>query len=353
MNFVFEILQSLNSQKTMKLVMAIVIVAVLDILSPFFSYIAIKIFNPKKRTKDIGNSPLFMTLKIFFRITGIYLAIIFLKSTFNFTDKFMEIATKLYKITLIITVANSLANSITKKSRLIKKWEEKSSKDFNEASIQMLVKIIKALIYIVAGFLVFIEIGYDLSGLITGLGLGSVVLTLAAQDTLKNLLGGILIFMDKPFKVGDYIKINTYEGTVEDMTFRSTRIRTLDNSIVQIQNSSVSSASIENLSEIKRRRYKLDLELVLGTDVQKLENLKNQIIEILKQNENVIQDTINIHFNEITTNGLNIMIIFYFNVSDYLQYLELKEEFNKNLMDLVNKNRIELAYDTKTIEIKS
>ena len=352
MNSFFEIIQNLNSQKTITLIIAIIIVAVLDILSPFFSYIVIKIFNPKKRTKEIGNSPLFMPLKIFFRITGIYLAIIFLKSTFNLTDKFMEIATKLYKIILIITVANSLANSITKKSRLIKRFEEKSSKDFNEASIKMLVKIIKTLIYIVAMFLVFIEIGYDLSGLITGLGLGSVVLTLAAQDTLKNLLGGILIFMDKPFKVGDYIKINTYEGTVEDMTFRSTRIRTLDNSIVQIPNSSVSSDSIENLSEIKRRRYKLDLELVLDTETQKLEFFKNQIIELLKQNENIIQDTINIHFNEITTNGLNIMILFYFNVSDYIQFLDLKEQVNKNIMDLVNKNRIELAYDTKTIEIK-
>ena len=188
MNSILNIIESLNKERVIDLIIAIVIIAVLDILSPLFSYIIIKIFNLKKNTEQIKNGAFYTPLKVFFRITGIYIAILFLKPTFNFTDEFINIVTKIYRIVVIITLANSFANSITKKSRFVKTIEEKSTKDFNDNSVKMLVRLIKIIIYIIATFIVFLELDYDLSGLITGLGLGSVVLTLAAQDTIKNLL---------------------------------------------------------------------------------------------------------------------------------------------------------------------
>ena len=188
MNSILNIIESLNKERAIDLIIAIVIIAVLDILSPLFSYIIIKVFNLKKNTEQIKNGAFYTPLKVFFRITGIYIAILFLKPTFNFTDKFINIVTKIYRIVVIITLANSFANSITKKSRFVKTIEEKSTKDFNDNSVKMLVRFIKVIIYIIATFIVFLELDYDLSGLITGLGLGSVVLTLAAQDTIKNLL---------------------------------------------------------------------------------------------------------------------------------------------------------------------
>ena len=188
MNSILNIIESLNKERAIDLIIAIVIIAVLDILSPLFSYIIIKVFNLKKNTEQIKNGAFYTPLKVFFRITGIYIAILFLKPTFNFTDKFINIVTKIYRIVVIITLANSFANSITKKSRFVKTIEEKSTKDFNDNSVKMLVRLIKIIIYIIATFIVFLELDYDLSGLITGLGLGSVVLTLAAQDTIKNLL---------------------------------------------------------------------------------------------------------------------------------------------------------------------
>ena len=91
------------------------------------------------------------------------------------------------------------------------------------------------------------ELGYNISGFVTSLGIGGVVITLAAQDTAKSLIGGALIILDKPFKVGDYIKVGTFEGIVEEITFRSTNIRTLDNSVLHIPNSA-------NVAK-KRRNY--------------------------------------------------------------------------------------------------
>ena len=336
MKIIINSIKNLNEQSAIDLVIAIIVFVILNIFSPLFSYIIIKMFNLKKTKKQIKENTFYLPLKTFFKITGIYVAILFLRPTFNFSNEFMDMVTKIYKIIVIISMAIGIANSITKKSIFIKKVNERSNKDLDDNSIKILIRVIKALIYIVAIFLIFAELGYDLSGLITGLGLGSIVVSLAAQDTIKNLLGGILIFIDKPFQVGDYIIFGTYEGTVEDMTFRSTRIRTLDNSIVQIPNSLVSSESLENISSISRRRYKLDLQLVLDTKMETLNILKNKIYEVLMKNENVFKDTIHIYFNEIDNNGYNLLILCYLNVSEYYEFLELKEIINEDTMTVIN-----------------
>ena len=347
-----EIIKNLNTETLIDLIIAIIILAVLDIFSPLFSYVILKLFNFDKSKKQIKNNPFYMPLKAFFRVTGIYVAILFVRPTFELSDNFMLMANKIYKVIVTITIANSLANSMTKKSRFIKAIRDKSEKEINDASTKMMIRLIRVGIYIVATFLVFYEIGYDLSGLITGLGLGTVVLTLAAQDTVKSLLGGFIIFADKPFKVGDYIKVQNYQGTVEDMTLRSTRIRQLDDSILQIPNSAIASSSIENLSKMRRRRYVLNLDIVEDTKPEKIVELKQRIYEDLMKNENIIKDTISIYFTEIAESSFRISIYFYFDVTDYNEFLELKDGVNRNIVTILNKEKVSLAYDTKTIEIK-
>ena len=126
-------------------------------------------------------------------------------------------------------------------------------------------------IYIIAGFIAITLLGVNLNGLVAGLGIGGVIVTLAAQDTAKNLFGGLVIFMDKPFVVGDWIQMDNYEGTVEDITFRSTRIRTFENSLVNIPNSIISNSSIINWSKMEKRRYRTNLYIQIDTPFEKLE----------------------------------------------------------------------------------
>lgn len=352
MSTIIQIIKGLNAKTTMDLIIAIIILAILDIFSPLFSYIILKIFNFDKTKMQIKNNPFYMPLKAFFKVTGIYMAILFVRSTFELSDELMQIINKIYKVIVTITIANSLANSMTKKSKFIKRIKDKSEKEINDASTKMMIRIIRTGIYILATFLVFYEIGYDLSGLITGLGLGTVVLTLAAQDTVKSLLGGFIIFADKPFKVGDCIKVQNYQGTVEDMTLRSTRIRQSDDSVLQIPNAVIASSSIENVSKIRRRRFELNLDIVKDTKLEKIVELKQRIFENLMKNENIIKDTIHVNFNDITESSFRILIYFYFDVTDYNEFLELKDGANRNIITILNNEKVSLAYDTKTIEIK-
>lgn len=352
MDNIISFFTNMNKQTAMDLIIAIGIVAVLKLLSPLFSYIIIKIFNFNKSDEKIKHNAFYLPLKSFFNVLGIYLAILYLKPTLNITDNAIDIITKIFKISVIITTATGFSKSLTKNSRLVRKIKEKSEKEIDDVSTNFLLRIIRGLIYIIAGFIVITELGYDLSGLITGLGLGSVVVTLAAQDTIKNLFGGLIIFLDKPFKVGDYIKFDTYEGTVEDITFRSTKVRTLENSIAQIPNSEISSKTIINLSKIQKRRYSLNLGLVLDTDLSKIEILKQEILEYLDNRKTVLPDTANVFFTEIQASDFNLSIYCYLNVIDYTEFLEEKEIINYKIMEIIHKNSIELAYDTKTIEIK-
>ena len=193
---------------------------------------------------------------------------------------------------------------------------------------------------------------YNLNGLVAGLGVGGVIVTLAAQDTAKNLFGGIVIFLDKPFIVGDWIEMAPYEGTVEDITFRSTRVRTFENSVVNIPNSIISNSSIINWSKMEKRRYKTNLCLELDTPLEKLDIFQKRVREMLQQREAIYDESIIVKFDEIKDNGINVLVSSYTESVDYTSYLSEKENINRKIMKILREEHIELAYDTKTLYVK-
>ena len=261
------------------------------------------------------------------------------------------------KIILIIIMSKILVHIFTSKSSWIRKMQEKINaalgREENNKNSEFLAKIAKAIIYTVAVFLIIQELGFDLGGLITGLGLGGVILTLAAQDTAKNLFGGVVIFLDKPFKVGDYIEAGTHVGTVEDITFRSTAIRTLDDSLLHIPNSEMSSVAITNWAEINRRRYRTNLLITLETPLDKIAKIKQEIINMLSEQEEITTDTIMVNFENILDNGNQLVVIAYTDVIQYAEYLKLKETLNYQIMQILENNGVQLAYNTQTVYIKS
>ena len=139
-----------------------------------------------------------------------YSAVMFLKGYFQISEEIINIVNKIFKISIIIVVAKGFEQAITVQSKIIKKIQSKISHDktADNNSLGLIIKIAKAIIYTIAAVLIIQELGYDLKGLIAGLGIGGVIITLAAQDTAKNLFGGLVIFLDKPFKVGDIVSIN-------------------------------------------------------------------------------------------------------------------------------------------------
>ena len=343
-----------TSIQIIDIVIAIGIIVFFRILSGTFSYMIIRIFKIKSKTaKEIKESAFFKPLKAFFIILGIYLAIVFLKTPLQINNQVMDIVTKAFKIISVIEIAVGLANSFTSKTILGKKLKKSLSSKMDDTVFEFVLKITRVLIYVIAIFLVLAILEINLTGLIAGLGLGGVIVTLAAQDTAKNLFGGLVIFIDKPFVVGDWIEMDAYEGTIEDITFRTTRIRTFENALVNIPNAIIADASVTNWSKMEKRRYKTNLCVELNTPLEKLELLKSRIEKMLQERESVYDDSIIVRFDQITENGINILIYTYTNSVDYASYLKKVEDINIKIMKILKEENIELAYDTKTVYVKN
>lgn len=344
----------LTSIEIVDIIIAIGIIVFFRIFSATFSYMIIRIFKIKsKKAKEIKESAFFKPLKVFFIILGIYLAIVFLKAPLQINNQVIDIVTKTFKIISVIEFAVGLANSFTAKTILGKKLRKSLSQKMDDTVFEFVLKITRVFIYVIAIFLVLAILEINLTGLIAGLGLGGVIITLAAQDTAKNLFGGLVIFIDKPFVVGDWIEMDKYEGTIEDITFRTTRIRTFENALVNIPNAIIADASVTNWSKMEKRRYKTNLCVELDTPLEKLELLKTRIEKMLQERESVFDDSIIVRFDQITDNGINILIYTYTNSVDYASYLKEVEDINMKIMKILNEEHIELAYDTKTVYVKN
>ena len=328
---------------------AVGIILLFRIFSGTISYIIIRMFKIKeKKAKNIRESAFYSPLKVFFIILGFYLAVVFLKEPLNISAEVMMVVYKAFIIISVIAFAKGLAKSFTPKSSLYKKVKEKTSGDVQDSMFDFALKIIRAVIYIIAGFIIITVLGVNLNGLVAGLGIGGVIFTLAAQDTAKNLFAGVIVFLDKPFIVGDWIEVDTFEGTVEDITFRSTRVRTFENSVVNIPNSIIANASIINWSKMEKRRYRTNL----CVELEKLEKFKTRVEDMLQARDAIYDDSIIVKFDTITENGLNVLVCSFTDSVDYKSYLAEKEDINYKIMRILREEDIELAYDTKTVQLK-
>ncbi len=353
MQQITDFINRIDSQDIIDIIIAIAIMILFIMLSNSISYMIVKLFKFKAKKREIRESAFYDPIRIFINILGVYIAIIFLKVPLEISDEIMLIFTKLFKIISILAFAKGLAKSFTLDSTLVKRYKQKAKKEIEDTSLNFILKILRVLIYLAAIILVITELGFNINGIITGLGIGGVIITLAAQDTAKNLFGGATIFFDKPFAVGDWIQMDTYEGTVEDITFRTTRIRTSENSIVNVPNSVISESSVINWSRLEKRRYKLNICIETNTPLEKLKKVEERIRTMLVNKDDVIDDSIVVRFDGITQNGLNLYICSYTNSVDYMSYLEEKERINYKIMQILNEENVKMAYDTKTVIINN
>ena len=349
-----EWMATITSIEIIDVIIAIGIIIFFRIFSAGMSYAIIKMFKWKEKSKKkIKENAFYRPLRLFFILLGFYLAILFLKIPLQLSAEVMEWVTKIFRIVSIMVFANGLAKSFSDDSSLSRKMKEKWNQKVDDSMFLFILKVIRGIIYVIAGFIVITELGVNLNGLVAGLGIGGVIVTLAAQDTAKNLFGGLVIFIDKPFVVGDWIQMDTFEGTVEDITFRSTRVRTFENSLVNIPNSIISNASIINWSKMEKRRYKLNLTIELDTPLDKLEKFKSKVKDMLQAREAIFDDSIIVKFDTISDNGLNVLICSYTDSVDYNSYLAEKEDINYKIMRILQEEHIEVAYDTKTVLLKN
>jgi MscS family membrane protein len=246
----------------------------------------------------------------------------------------------------ILIILTNLAENLHK---ITNRFGDKISHDV----ANFIIKSIRFFILILGFIAVLQEWGYNVSGFIASLGLVGMAFALAAKDTAANLFGSLVIFTDKPFEVGDWIKTPQVEGTIESIGIRSTRVRTFAQALVTVPNATLANSAILNWSRMGKRRIKMNIGLTYDTPVATVEKVVADIKNMLQNHPEIHQDTIHVYFSEFAASSLNIFCYYFTATTNWGEFMQVRENTYFEIMKIVESNNGEFAFPTQTIHINN
>jgi len=237
----------------------------------------------------------------------------------------------------------------------LRKWTSRTETALDDQLVPLIRKTLRVFVLIVVALFVVQNIfEQEIGPLIAGLGIGGLAVALAAKDTLANFFGSVTIFSDRPFHLGERIKVGEHDGVVEEVGFRSTRIRTLMGHQVIIPNSVMSSESVENIGRRPYLKRVMDISVTYDTPAEKLQRGIEIIEEMLSQrSESFARDMPpKVYFSEFAASSLNIIVYYWFTPPDWWEYMQFNHDFNMELLRRFNEAGIEFAFPTQTLHLK-
>jgi len=238
-------------------------------------------------------------------------------------------------------------------SMMLKQRAAKTEGKMDDMLVPILSNSLRATIIILA----IVQIAQILSGkeitsILAGLGIGGLAVALAAQDTLKNFFGSVVLLADKPFEIGDRINIDGHDGPVESVGLRSTKIRTLDGHLVTIPNGEMANKAIWNIAKRPHIRRIFNITITYDTPPAKVAEAKAIIEDILKDHEGMHPDFLpRVYFNNFNETSLNLFCIYWYHPPAYWDYMAFTERVNTEILERFNKAGIEFAFPTQTVHL--
>ncbi|MCY4444130.1 MAG: mechanosensitive ion channel family protein [Proteobacteria bacterium] len=218
--------------------------------------------------------------------------------------------------------------------------------------VTIVVKAVKVFVVLVVPLVILQNLGVNVASILAGLGLGGLAFALAAKDTLANLFGSLMILLDKPFSVGDWVIMGGKEGTVEEIGLRSTRLRTFYDSVLSIPNSEVINGNIDNMGKRHYRRIKTTLGLTYDSPPQQirqfLQSLRTYLTDHPHTRSGAEHHVVVSHFNE---SSVDVLLYFFLDVKDWTQELHVREEIMLHILDLAQDVGISFAFPTRSIHM--
>lgn len=276
-------------------------------------------------------------------ILGFYFAF----NHLSFGENVDNFFTHVFTVTFILNVTWLLVRTL---DSLIEEYVvplvEKSESDLDDQLMPIVRKLVKALLWTLGIIIGLNNAGFDVTALIAGLGIGGLALALAAQDTVKNIFGGIMVYIDKPFRLKDRINVNGHDGFVEEVGIRSTRIRTLQGRQITIPNGQFSDNAIENITREPSRKIVLNLGLTYETPPEGMDKAMEMLKEIAGNHDSVEGDVL-VSFNSWGDFAMGILFIYY--IKPEGDILQTQTDINMEILRRFNAEGLEFAYPTQTI----
>ena len=232
------------------------------------------------------------------------------------------------------------------------KLADKTDTTLDDQLVPLLRKTMKVFVLLIGTLFVLQNFNFDVTALLAGLSIGGLAFALAAQDMLKNLFGSIMIFIDRPFQIGDWIVGKDIDGDVEEVGFRSTRIRTFHNSVVSVPNGLIADMTIDNMGLRTYRRYKTLLAITYDTPPAVIEAFVSGLKKIVNTHPSTRKDYYNIYLNTFGSSSLDVLFYIFFDVKTWPEELQARHDVNLSIIKLADQLGVRFAFNTQTIHVE-
>jgi MscS family membrane protein len=222
---------------------------------------------------------------------------------------------------------------------------------FDDMLVPLVRRTVKVLVLIVGLVFVASRLTSDLWGIFAGLSIGSLALGFAAKESVENLFGTFTVLLDKPFKLGDLITVGEFSGTVEEVGFRSTRVRTAEDSLITMPNSRFIGTDIENLSARRRRRVNTTLALTYDTPPQSVEAFCEGVRELIRAHPWTWKEGYHVWLTGFGTSSLDVALVYFIDTQDHATFLREQHRLNLDIVRLAQQLEVEFAFPTQTMHV--
>lgn len=227
-------------------------------------------------------------------------------------------------------------------------------KQMGVAAFMPWIKKFLITIFVLIGILVTIQsLGYDVKAALGALGIGGLAFALAAQDTIANIFGSVVVATDQPFRLGETVRIGGVIGAVEDIGLRSTKLRALDKSLVTIPNKTVAAETITNLSRFTQRRVEQVIGLTYSTSAEKMDDIVREIRRIIETKVEINAPDTHVYFRDFSASSMDIWVVYVFTSADFVRHMQVRQQINLEIMRAVEARGLSFAFPTQTVHVAS
>ncbi|MCK5116245.1 MAG: mechanosensitive ion channel family protein [Candidatus Aegiribacteria sp.] len=281
-------------------------------------------------------------------ILGVYLSIII----HSLSPSVIDWIQKVFLFLLTVNVLWLLMRTIDAVAEQMTSVADATESRMDDQLVPILRKLAK-FILVAIGIIFYMQSnGYPVSGILAGMGIGGLAMALAAQDSISGIFASVVIFLDKPFMVGDFVEVNGVNGTVEEIGIRSTRIRTVEKTLVTLPNKEIMDSNINNYSKRPMRRTATTIGVTYDTTPEKMKELLKQLRLMLKEYAKVDNDNVYVNFTGFGDSSLDIDMKYFIMTVDYRKWLDTKEDINLRVMQIVYDLGLDFAFPSTTVYLE-
>lgn len=285
------------------------------------------------------------------QILNVWVAVYLLALPRHPTD-WNAIANRVTTIALIVVAFWAGTRSIRLVTLALGRLTAKTKSPLDDRLVPFLDRLMRAVLVVLGVLMVLQEAGVRITSLLAGLGIGGLAVALAAKDMLANVFGTFTIVGDYPFDVGDWIKTPDVEGTVEDIGFRSTKVRTFANSLVSVPNAKLAGSAIENFSRMFKRRISFRVGVTYETTPTQMREALARIRDVLRSRDDIRQDFWLVYFTDFADSALEIMIYCFTKTTNWGDFLAVREGLNLQIIEALQEIGVEFAFPSHAVYMR-